>query len=164
MGRLHVTSSRTSILAVRYAKNIPGRTKKPSPVIRRFRRSVQDYFSGKRTDLRRFPKVCVGTDFQKSVWDAALRIPYGQTKTYGEIAAAIGRPRSARAVGNALNRNPLLLIVPCHRVVPASGGIGGFACGTKRKRAFLAIEKSSSFVFNDLSPLSGNKGGAKTLR
>ena len=80
-----------------------------------------------------------GTAFQQRVWRAAQRIPYGQTRTYGQLACGMGAPGAARAVGQALHRNPVPIFVPCHRIV-ASGGAGGFALGLDVKRALLAIE------------------------
>lgn len=82
----------------------------------------------------------VGTPFQRAVWDALLAVPFGEVRTYGEIAASIGAPRASRAVGSACGANPVALIVPCHRVVPASGGIGNYALGIERKRILLARE------------------------
>ncbi len=81
-----------------------------------------------------------GTDFQKLVWQAAREIPYGGTLTYKELAAAIGRTESVRAVGRALGSNPLLIITPCHRIVPARGGTGGYRGGRRMKKRLLALE------------------------
>lgn len=83
-----------------------------------------------------------GTRFQKAVWDALRKIPRGQTKTYGEIAAAIGRPKAARAVGSACGANPLPLFIPCHRAV-AQNGLGGFGSGLPWKRLLLEMERSN---------------------
>ena len=99
------------------------------------------YLEGKRRQLD-FPIRMVGTPFQQRVWHALQQIPYGTTRTYGEIAAAIGNPRASRAVGMACNKNPLLLIVPCHRVVGAHGTLTGFAYGTDAKRWLLELESS----------------------
>lgn len=82
----------------------------------------------------------VGTAFQRAVWDALLTIPVGEVRTYGQVAAAVGAPRAVRAVGSACGANPVALIVPCHRVVPASGGVGNYGLGVARKRALLARE------------------------
>jgi len=81
-----------------------------------------------------------GTRFQQQVWEAARRIPYGQVRTYAELARSIGRPKAARAVGSALGRNPVLVVVPCHRVLRSDGGLGGFAAGLGVKRALLRLE------------------------
>lgn len=102
---------------------------------------LREYFSGRR---RRFelPLCLTGTEFQKRVWKALLEIPYGQVRTYGEIARAIGRPNAARAVGAACSRNPLWIAVPCHRVIGADGSLTGYAGGTDMKEKLLELEKS----------------------
>lgn len=104
---------------------------------------LDEYFSGRRRvfDL---PLCLHGTGFQLAVWNAMRRIPYGEVRTYGEVAWMAGYPRAARAVGNACNRNPVLLLVPCHRVV-ASDGIGGFAHRTDIKRALLRLEGNTAY-------------------
>jgi len=81
-----------------------------------------------------------GTAFQRRVWEELRRIPAGETRTYGEVAAAIGNPRAVRAVGSACGKNPVPVVVPCHRVLPASGGVGNYGCGPERKRKLLAAE------------------------
>ena len=102
---------------------------------------LRHYFRG---ELRRFtfPVEMHGTPFQRSVWEALRTIPYGETRTYGQIAALIGHPRAARAVGMANHRNPLCLVVPCHRVVGAGGGLTGYAGGLEIKRRLLALEQA----------------------
>ena len=104
---------------------------------------ILDFLDGKR-QLLDFPIRMVGTPFQQRVWRALQQIPYGTTRTYGEIAAAVGNPRASRAVGMACNKNPLLLIVPCHRVVGVNGKLIGFAYGTAAKRWLLELEKYNS--------------------
>ena len=99
------------------------------------------YFNGERTSFTNLSLVMEGTSFQASVWTAALAIPFGETRTYRELAETIGQPGAARAVGNALNRNPLPILVPCHRVIPASGGIGKYGGGAWRKAWLLEHEK-----------------------
>lgn len=98
------------------------------------------YFRGRLTVFA-LPLAVRATDFQHAVWDALLDIPYGETVTYGELARRIGRPRSARAVGATVGRNPLSVIVPCHRVLGASGSLTGYAGGLGRKQALLALER-----------------------
>ncbi len=101
---------------------------------------VGEYLAGERRlfDLSLAPK---GTIFQQQVWQALLQIPYGQTRTYSEIAAQIGRPRAVRAVGTAIGKNPIPIIVPCHRVV-AKNGLGGFSLGLPIKKRLLQIEQA----------------------
>ncbi|MDE6590200.1 MAG: methylated-DNA--[protein]-cysteine S-methyltransferase, partial [Oscillospiraceae bacterium] len=101
---------------------------------------LEEYFSGGRKVFS-VPLSPHGTAFQCSVWQALRDIPYGQTRTYGEIAAAVGRPRAARAVGMANHDNPLLIFTPCHRVVGKGGALTGFACGLEVKRRLLELEK-----------------------
>jgi len=100
---------------------------------------LQEYFAGERTrfDLSLVPP---GTAFQKKVWDALRRIPFGATATYGEIARAIGRPDASRAVGGANHRNPIAIIIPCHRVIGADGTMTGYGGGLPRKRILLDLE------------------------
>ena len=81
-----------------------------------------------------------GTDFQKSVWQALLKIPYGKTSSYKELANEIGKPKAMRAVGTAVGKNPFLIIVPCHRVIKNDGSLGGFAYGSEIKKKLLKIE------------------------
>ena len=93
--------------------------------------------------LARLPLDVRGTVFQRRVWDELRRIPRGETRTYGEIARAIGAPAAVRAVGSACGANPLALVVPCHRAVRTDGGLGGYAWGIRRKKKLLALEKKS---------------------
>ena len=101
---------------------------------------LDEYFRGERKtfDLPLAPK---GTDFQKKVWNALQKIPYGETRTYGEIAAAVGNPKGARAVGMANNKNPIGIIIPCHRVVGANGKLVGYAGGMDKKEWLLQLER-----------------------
>lgn len=100
---------------------------------------LEEYFSGRRREFS-VPLSPHGTPFQLAVWEALRRVPYGQTRTYGEIAAAVGRPGAVRAVGMANHDNPLLIFTPCHRVVGKGGALTGFACGLEVKRWLLALE------------------------
>ncbi len=103
---------------------------------------INEYFTGSRQtfDVRLAPD---GTDFQKSVWKQLQGIPYGETRTYGEIAAAAGNPSAVRAVGGASSRNPVPLIIPCHRVIGAGGKLTGFVYGLKLKKQLLEFEKAN---------------------
>ncbi len=108
------------------------------PVLKEAATQLDEYFAGERTDFD-VPMELDGTDFQREVWTELSRIPYGETISYGELARRVGRPNGPRAVGQANGRNPIPVIVPCHRVL-ASTGIGGYGGGLKVKRALLAIE------------------------
>jgi methylated-DNA-[protein]-cysteine S-methyltransferase len=109
------------------------------PVLRAARGQLAAYFAG---ELRRFdlPLAPAGTPFQQEVWSAIGRVPFGETIAYRELAARVGRPSAVRAVGAAVGRNPLSIVVPCHRIVGADGGLTGYAGGLDRKRALLAHE------------------------
>lgn len=102
---------------------------------------LEEYFAGTRTDFT-VTLDLVGTAFQRRVWDALLTIPYGETRSYGEVARQIGAPGAFRAVGLANGHNPIGIIVPCHRVIGANGSLTGYGGGIDRKRALLQLEKS----------------------
>ncbi len=101
---------------------------------------LRAYYEGEPSDFPDVIAPSVGTPFQRRVWETARRIPRGQTRSYGWLAAQLGQPGAARAVGQALGRNPLPVIVPCHRVLAADGGLGGFTGGLAMKRQLLALE------------------------
>ena len=103
-------------------------------------RQLDAYFDGRRRAFD-LPLAPAGTPFQLAVWEKLRRIPYGETTTYGAIARRIGRPAASRAVGAAVGRNPISIIVPCHRVVGGDGALTGFAGGLDRKRTLLALER-----------------------
>jgi methylated-DNA-[protein]-cysteine S-methyltransferase len=102
-------------------------------------RQLEEYFAGRRTrfDLPLAPR---GTPFQRQVWDELLRIPYGETTSYGELARALGKPAASRAVGAANGRNPLSIVVPCHRVIGADGSMTGYGGEVRRKVVLLELE------------------------
>ena len=104
---------------------------------------LEEYF-GRRRKVFTVPLSPHGTKFQLTVWEALREIPYGQTRAYGEIAEAVGRPKAARAVGMANHDNPLLILTPCHRVVGKGGALTGFACGLEIKRRLLELESARS--------------------
>lgn len=109
------------------------------PVLRRAVKELKEYFAGKR---RAFSVLfqAEGTHFQCEVWKALCEIPYGEVRTYGEIARAIGKPGAARAIGGANHANPIPIFIPCHRVITSDGALGGFAVSLDIKRKLLAIE------------------------
>ena len=112
-----------------------------TPLLRQVKEQLAAYFAG---ELKAFdlPLQLRGTDFQQKVWQRLLKIPYGETRSYEQIAKEIGRPGAARAVGQANNRNPVSIVVPCHRVVGASGSMTGYGGGLPRKEALLELEKT----------------------
>jgi len=109
------------------------------------RRELDAYFAGK---LRKFsvPVAPQGTVFQRRVWAALQAIPYGATRSYGQQAAAIGAPKASRAVGLANGRNPIAIIIPCHRVIGANGGLTGYGGGMERKRLLLDLEQGEGLL------------------
>ena len=108
-------------------------------IFRRTEEQLGEYFAGKRTRFD-LPLAAKGTEFQRSVWQALTQIPYGSTAGYGELAEMLGRPGAARAVGAANGKNPISIIVPCHRVIGADGSMTGYAWGEEKKRHLLTLE------------------------
>lgn len=106
-------------------------------------RQLREYFNGKRRDFD-IPLDPAGTDFQRSVWSALRKIPYGRTASYADIARAIGKPKAMRAVGMANGRNPISIVVPCHRVIGADGSLTGYGGGLDRKRTLLNLESGGA--------------------
>ena len=114
----------------------------PTPLTHEAFRQLQEYFAGERREFS-LPYALHGTEFQKKVWAALAAIPYGQTRSYRDIAAAVGNPKAVRAVGAANGKNPLWIILPCHRVVGADGSLTGYAGGLEMKKRLLELEKTS---------------------
>lgn len=127
----------------------------PFPIVRR---QLDEYFAGRRRvfDFPMRPGGCRATSFQQAIWDAIAAVPYGATTTYAQLAAACGRPSAARAAGAATGRNPISVVIPCHRIVGGSGALTGYAGGLPRKRALLGFERSiaegRAGALNQLSP------------
>ena len=113
------------------------------PILQRAAAQLAEYFAGTRTRFD-LPLAPVGTEFQRRVLVATSAIPFGETATYGEIARKIGAPNAARAVGGALNRNPICIVVPCHRVVGSSGKLTGYDGGVDRKAFLLNLERGTA--------------------
>jgi methylated-DNA-[protein]-cysteine S-methyltransferase len=111
-----------------------------SPVLEETERQLKEYFAGTRNRFE-LELDFAGTDFQKKVWQALLTIPFGETRSYSQIAAQIGSPKAVRAVGAANGRNPISIVAPCHRVIGASGGLTGFAGGLEAKQYLLQLEE-----------------------
>ncbi|KRL89306.1 methylated-DNA--[protein]-cysteine S-methyltransferase [Lactobacillus kalixensis] len=103
---------------------------------------LEEYFAGTRKSFD-LPLKSEGTDFQQKVWQQLEKIPYGETRTYGEIAEPLDNPKAARAIGMANNRNPILILRPCHRVIGADGSLTGYAAGIKAKKFLLDLEKAT---------------------
>jgi methylated-DNA-[protein]-cysteine S-methyltransferase len=137
IGRLWLSGDADGL--TRLAFHRPEEASCPNPLFAQAAEQLRAYFAG---ELERFdlPLAPHGTDFQLNVWAALREIPYGATTTYSALAAAIGRPDACRAVGAANGRNPLPVIVPCHRVIGAAGALTGYGGGLDRKRRLLALE------------------------
>ena len=147
VGTLTIVASDAGLRAVLWPDDDPKRVRVPDavddpahPVIAVAASQLEEYFAGTRTTFD-VPLDPVGTDFQRAAWEALLTIPYGVTVSYGEQADRMGDRRKARAVGAANGRNPISIIVPCHRVVGANGSLTGFAGGVDSKAWLLAHEQ-----------------------
>lgn len=147
VGVIRVISSEAGLVAIIWEGEDYKRTKLSEPVrddehpiLLQTEQQLNEYFQNKRTAFD-IPLDFRGTEFQIRVWEALLKIPYGVTKTYGELAKILGDIKAVRAVGGALNKNPISIIVPCHRVVGASGKLVGFAGGLENKSILLDLEQ-----------------------
>lgn len=119
---------------------VPGELRVDDAALGEIADQIKRFFQGERIDFSATIDPGIGTEFQRRVWDALRAIPYGQTRSYGEIAHIIGHPGAARAVGNACGANQVPIIIPCHRVLAANGMIGGFGGGLETKRMLLKLE------------------------
>ena len=152
-GELTLVATDLGLRAVTWPVEREGRVSVPPemistadhPVLEKAALQLEEYFDGRRTGFD-LPLDLRGTEFQQLAWRALASIPYGETTSYGVQAARIGRPRAIRAIGAANGRNPISIILPCHRVVGADGSLTGFAGGIETKRDLLAFEKESAAV------------------
>jgi methylated-DNA-[protein]-cysteine S-methyltransferase len=146
VGKLKLVASDKGLVAILWEKDSPRRVRlsetvanEQHPILVKAERQLGEYFAGKRKafsvalDMR-------GTPFQKDVWEALLAIPFGETRSYGQLAKQLGNPRASRAVGAANGKNPVSIIVPCHRVIGSSGKLTGFAGGLDTKAHLLGLE------------------------
>lgn len=147
VGRLTLVASDAGLVAILWPDEAPARVRLGAtvanpdhPVLAETRTQLTAYFAGSLTEFT-VPLDLRGTDFQKAVWTALLAIPFGETRSYADVARAIGRPTATRAVGAANGRNPVSIIAPCHRVVGSDGTLTGFAGGLATKRFLLAHER-----------------------
>ena len=127
--------------------NTPSQEEEATPLLLEARRQLQEYFAGERKAFA-LPLAPAGTAFQKKVWAALREIPWGETRSYGDIARAIGKPTACRAVGMANGRNPLPIFIPCHRVIGTNGSITGYSGGLEKKRFLLRLEEISQWMEN----------------
>ena len=117
-----------------------------TPLLAEAMRQLAEYFAGERREFE-LPLAPEGTPFMRRVWAELVKVPYGATATYGEIAERIGNPGGSRAVGLANNRNPIAIIIPCHRIIGSSGKLVGYAGGVELKERLLALESGSPLLF-----------------
>ncbi len=151
VGELTLVASDKGLSAILWENDDPDRVRtgplqedKNHPVLRETERQLQDYFAGK---LERFSVPLDfnrGTDFQKKVWTALTTIPFGETRSYAQIAAQVGHPKAVRAVGAANGKNPISIIAPCHRVIGSNGKLTGFAGGLEAKALLLGLESKTA--------------------
>lgn len=164
LGSLTLVASERGLAAILWENDRPGRVPLGTciddvnhPTLRETRRQLCEYFEGERRVFS-LPLDFSGTAFQRRVWQALLTIPYGETRSYGQIARQIGQPRAVRAVGAANGRNPISIIAPCHRVIGTSGRLTGFAGGLAAKAQLLALEGARSHE-RDREAWNGEKTG-----
>lgn len=161
VGPLFLAASKQGLVALEFDRRLPNQqTIRPNPRDLRaeskslrfeesdqelspYVRELEEYFAGRRREFR-FPLDLRGTDFQLACWRALLQIPYGETRSYADIARTVGRPRGFRAVGMANNRNPIAIVVPCHRVIASDGTLCGYGGGLDVKRKLLELEGALS--------------------
>lgn len=151
VGELKLVANDVALAAILWEDDDPERVRlgemierNDHPVLLKTARQLEDYFQGRLSDFS-LPLEFEGTEFQKKVWHALLTIPFGETRSYQQIADQIGNPKAVRAVGAANGRNPISIIAPCHRVIGANGTLTGFAGGLKVKEFLLRLESNRDF-------------------
>jgi len=140
IGPLCITATEMGIASIRFFDGTTPGQQDHHPLLTACSQSLKEYFQGTRTSFD-LPLDIHGTPFQKDVWNALMQIPYGQTVSYKDIAQQIGREKAPRAVGNANNKNNIVIVIPCHRVIASNGKLAGFGGGIWRKRWLLDHEK-----------------------
>ena len=138
VGLLEIISDGKAITAIRRCYASDGIISEDN-ITHEAEKQLREYFAGKRTAFD-LPIAPQGTAFRQAVWKALTEIPYGETRSYSEIAAAVGKPSAQRATGSAIGDNPVLIVIPCHRVIRADGGIGGFSAGIDMKKFLMKLE------------------------
>ena len=153
VGKLKLVASDKGLVAILWENDNPRRVPLTSSmeddqqkILVEVERQLNQYFAGERRSFS-LPLDMRGTPFQKDVWEALLSIPFGETRSYGQLAKQIGRSSASRAVGAANGRNPISIIVPCHRVIGSSGKLTGFAGGLETKATLLDMEKKDASLF-----------------
>lgn len=144
-GRVYICEENNEIVLISQEKKIPLESvkKKETELIKKAACQLEEYLDGKRKKFE-LPLNPKGTKFQKLVWDALLKIPYGETRCYKDVAKFVLNPKGARAIGMANNRNPIMIVIPCHRVIGKNGALVGYAGGLGLKEKLLKLEKEFS--------------------
>jgi methylated-DNA-[protein]-cysteine S-methyltransferase len=153
VGRLKLVASDKGLVAILWENDKPNRVRlgamiadQRHPILLVTERQLEQYFAGERKTFS-VPLDMRGTSFQKNLWEALLAIPFGETRSYGQLAKQLGNARAMRAVGAANGRNPVSIIVPCHRVIGSSGKLIGFAGGLETKARLLSLEEQGTRLF-----------------
>jgi len=158
IGTLLIAGDDESVHLIAFAKNgkpqrpEAGWTESSTGALAETVRQLREYFAGKRADFD-LPLAPEGTSFQREVWRKLQEIPYGETISYGELAKRVGNPKASRAVGSANGKNPIPIVIPCHRVIAGNGTLGGFGGGLTVKQQLLALEK----------PITSARGSVRQL-
>ena len=162
VGKLKLIASDKGLAAILWENDNPRRVRvraaaedKGHPVLLETQRQLAEYFSGKRESFS-LALDPMGTKFQNDVWQALLSIPFGETRSYGQLARQLGNPRATRAVGAANGRNPISIVIPCHRVIGSSGKLTGFAGGLETKARLLRLESRASKASSETTVNSTN--------
>jgi methylated-DNA-[protein]-cysteine S-methyltransferase len=144
LGWIELCVSDRGVRSLAYVSASTEKTTTPShPIVDRLVRELDEYFQGKRFEFTVPLDLDMGTSFQRAVWEELRNIPWGETRSYGDVAVAIDNPKAARAVGLANGANNITIIIPCHRVVHADGSLGGYSSGLDKKRVLLELERSN---------------------
>ena len=141
VGTLKLAEENGAVTELRFEEWDGKTAQRETELLCRAQRELREYFAGQRREFT-LPLSPAGTEFQRRVWKALLTIPYGETRSYGEIAAMIGSPKASRAVGSANHRNPISILIPCHRVIGADGSLTGYGGGLEVKTALLELEQT----------------------
>ncbi|WP_216841010.1 methylated-DNA--[protein]-cysteine S-methyltransferase [Acidobacterium sp. S8] len=158
VGKLKLVASDKGLAAILWENDRPHRVRlddlvedEQHPILVKTEGQLREYFAGKRKEFS-IALDMQGSRFQKDVWEALLAIPFGETRSYGQLAKQLGNPRATRAVGAANGRNPISIIVPCHRVIGSSGKLTGFAGGLETKAHLLDLEQKDCNLFSKRIP------------
>lgn len=150
VGSLVLISNKSALIGIEFenekVENLPNKPLKDNhPILKKAEKQLIEYFAGNRKEFD-IPLKLEGTDFQKKVWQELTKIPFGKTISYQELAEKMGNKNKARAVGNANGKNPIPIIIPCHRVIEKNGKLGGFGGGLKIKKFLLQLENSLKLI------------------